>query len=62
MNKFKLKIGTRDLTDTMVIESSGILTETITLYYIRMTLVVTTSDGQEVSVEINPFDKVLSLR
>lgn len=62
INKFKLKIGTTDLTDTMIIETSGCLTETITLYYIRMTLVVTTADGQEVSVEINPFDKVLSLR
>jgi len=46
----------------MVIETSGCLTETITLVYIRMTLVVTTSDGQEVRVEINPFDKVLTLR
>jgi hypothetical protein len=62
INKFKLKIGTKELKSSMVIETSGCLTETITLYYIRMTLVVTTADGQEVSVEINPFDKVLSLR
>lgn len=46
----------------MVIETSGCLTQTITLYYTRMSLVVTTSDGQQVSVEVNPFDKVLSLR
>jgi hypothetical protein len=62
INKFILKIGQKELTDTMIIETSGCLTETITLYYIRMTLSVTTADGQQFSVEINPFDKVISLR
>lgn len=45
INKFVLKIGQQELTDTMTIETSGCLTQTITLYYIRMSLVVTTSDG-----------------
>jgi hypothetical protein len=62
MNKFKLKTASKELTDSLVIEESGCLEQTIILYYVRMNLVVTTADGQTVNVEINPFDKVISLR
>jgi hypothetical protein len=60
--KFKIKIGGKIIEDTTVIETTSWETETITFVYIRMTLTVTTSDGQTVIVHINPHDKVISLK
>lgn len=62
MSKFKIKIGSTIIEDTTVIETTHIFTETITFVYIRMTLTVTTADGQTVIVQINPHDKVISLK
>jgi hypothetical protein len=62
MSKFKIKIGSTIVEDTTVIETTHIFTETITFVYIRMTLTVTTADGQTVIVQINPHDKVISLK
>jgi hypothetical protein len=62
INKFKFKIGSNVIADDVTIESSGILTGSVTFSYIRMSLTVTTPDGQVVIVQINPNDKVISLR
>lgn len=62
LSKFKIKIGGKVIEDTTVIETTSWETQTITFVYIRMTLTVTTSDGQVVIVQINPHDKVISLK
>lgn len=62
LSKFKIKIGGKVIEDTTVIETTQWETQTISFVYIRMTLTVTTSDGQTVIVQINPHDKVISLK